>query len=166
MTEQLLVKIQNIVNANFAGKVLTFENILAEFIVNNGALESDFAICGEYFAGKLPKDYKDFLLQFNGAIFFKVDDFAGYKFLGCEELIAEDRFQRENYAEAWDNNVIIICSCIADAEHIGIKWLNDDSYELLDCIMGENPSNWAVIDYSIDEFMGKLIDSKGQKFWL
>ena len=166
MRNQLITTIKELSNQSFARTIKTFENFVSEFIVNEGASDEEISICDSYFGFKLPEDYKSFLKEFDGSVFFKIEDFAGFKFLGCVDIVKENKFQKENLGEDWDNQIIIFCACLGDGDYVGIKLLGDNSYEIVDCFMDEMPANWQALGNSIDEFIEKLINEKGRKFWL
>ena len=158
--------IQIIKDYSFLGSVITFENLDSQFIIKDSANQKDIEKCNEYFEFKLPEDYLKILTKANGFILFKIEDFAGFKFLGCNELIKENRFQKENYEEDWDNQIILFCQCLGDAEYLGLRVFDDKSYEILDCEIIELPSKWQTIGTSIDDFIESLLQKKGRKFWL
>lgn len=166
MKKQLVFKINRILDSNNEGLINTYEGLVSKFIVNIGAKEEDIIKCDNYFRNKIPNDYKLFLKNYNGSVFFKIDDFAGYKFFDCNSLITENKFQKENLSDDWDENIILICSCLGDGDYIRMKILNESSYQLLDCFNEKLPYEWNVIGTSFDTFLEKLIDEKGRKFWL
>lgn len=56
--------------------------------------------------------------------------------------------------------------CLGEGNHIGFQFLDDGKYYVLDCFHEEDPENWNVICESFDEFLEKLIDCEGRKYWL
>jgi hypothetical protein len=148
-----------------AGNVKTYEELDSLFIMKEKALEEDIKKCNAYFKNMLPNDYIMFLRNFNGGVLFQIEDFAGFKFYGTDELIHENLFQRKNFGKDWDDNIILFCLCIGDGECIGFQ-LKNGGYEVIHCILDEIPSSWQTIDASFDDFIGKLIVEKGKKYWL
>jgi hypothetical protein len=112
--KQYLNYIKKIIDITLRGTILTFENLASLFIMNSGASADDIEKCELYFTKKFPDDYKFFLQEFNGGIFFKIDDYAGFKFLSTEELIKHNDFQKENFGQDWDSEIILLCECIGD----------------------------------------------------
>lgn len=165
MTTQLQNKIEDIIN-NLNGMVTTYEGLTSEVIINEGANQIEINKCNSYFGNRLPNDYISFLRNYNGGFFFKVDDIGGLKFWSCDVTVKQNRFQKEQFGDQWDNDIILICECIGDGDYIGIKIVDDNSYEMVDCFGEEVPSNWKAIKISFDSFLEKLLDEKGRKFWL
>jgi SMI1 / KNR4 family (SUKH-1) len=131
-----------------------------------GASEETIKQCQLYFNHKLPMDYVSFLRTYDGCTLFKVDDVAGFRFWGCEELIQQNKFHKNNVGADWDDRVILVCACLGDGDYIGIKVIDDQSYCILDCFGEEIPARWTVIGNSFSHFIATLIDQKGRKFWL
>jgi len=166
MIEQLLNKIKKILNNSLEIEVETYEGLKASIIVRAGASEEEINKCNSYFANNLPVDYLSFLRNYNGCTFFKVSNLAGFQFWGCDQLVHENKFQKENFGLDWDERIILICACLGDGDYIGIKLNEDRSYEIVDAFGEEIPANWNSIGSSFSEFLENLIEEKGKKFWL
>jgi len=55
------------------------------------------------------------------ALLGKVSDLAGFQFWGCDQLVHENKFQKENFGLDWGERIILICACLGDGDYIGIK---------------------------------------------
>ncbi len=166
MTDELLNKINTVSNRFGPRPVETYEGLASTFIPNPGCNKEDLFKCNTYFNNRLPKDYLLFLNIFNGATFFKIDDIGGLKFLGCDELVKENKFQKENSGSDWDDRIIIICICLGAGDYVGLKVIGDSLYEIIDCFGEEVPANWKPIGTSFDGFLERILDEKGRKFYL
>jgi hypothetical protein len=153
--------IQEKIGSGLKGTILTFENMVSFFIMNKSASNDEIAKCDLHFNRKLSGEYKFFLHNFNGGILFKINDYAGFKFLSIDELIKHNEFQKENFGEDWDPEIILFCECLGDAEYLGFK-LNKIVY----CVMDMLPQEWEIIENSFDTFISKLIEENGRKYWL
>ena len=148
------------------GTVLTFEKLTSLFIMNKEASNDDIAKCDLHFENKLSKEYKLFLQNYDGGILFKIDDYAGFKFLSTEELFKHNKFQRENFGQDWNSEIILFCECIGDAEYLGFKLNENGDSSIVYCIMDMLPQEWHIIESAFDDFITKLIEEKGRKYWL
>lgn len=166
MEKKLTTKIKKILNQKVNGRFDTFENMPSDIEVNVGAEIDQISLCNSYFKSMLPEAYRSFLMEFDGGTFFKIEDYAGFKFLGCSELIVNDKFQRDNFGRDWNQRVILFCSSLGDNEFIGFKLLSGTEYEIIDCWMDELPERWTKIGNSFNDFLERLIDERGRKFWL
>ena len=115
---------------------------------------------------EIPSDYLDLLKKHNGFTLFQYEDVGGFNFFGIDQLKIETDLQKETYEEEWEDRVIVIGNLIADGDFIGLRILENGGYEVLDCYHDEAPQNWNVITDSLDEFFVKLIESKGERYWL
>lgn len=165
MTNKIIQKIETLVKDNF-GVVETFDGVLSKNITKEPANDLEIANSDTYFNNKIPHDYLNFLKKYNGIVLFDVAGISGFKFFGCQELILENKFQKENLGIQWDDNILLICSCLGDGDFIGLNITSKNSYEIVDCFNEEIPSNWASINGSFEFFLEKIIDEKGRKFWL
>jgi len=166
MKDSLLNEITKGLDENLQKASKTYEGLTSKFVIKKGASKEDISSCNAYFNFKMPNDYQSLLLKMNGCVLFNVDDIGGFSFFGCDELIKENTFQKVHLEDEWDENIILICSCLGDGDYIGLKVLADDSYEIIDCFHEEVPSNWRTIGSSLDDFLERLTKEKGKKFWL
>ncbi|MBZ4037034.1 hypothetical protein K6T82_19865 [Flavobacterium sp. 17A] len=157
--------LKSIVGENLKGSLTTFENLPSLFTMNKAASNDDLLKCDLYFDEGLAPEYKFFLTNYNGGILFKIEDFAGFKLLSTDELISHNKFQAENFAENWDSQIILFCECIGDAEYLGFK-LIEDEVRIIYCIMDTLPEEWKVIEKSFNILINKLIEQRGEKYWL
>ena len=131
---------------------------------NGGA--SEFDLTSANLPNDLPRDYIDFLKIANGCTLFNYDDLDGFQFFGTQELGKENMEMKKSYEDDWDNSVIVFCTILGEGNHIGFKILDESSYQILDCFHEYVPAQWEVIGNSFDTFLEKLIDLKGEKYWL
>jgi len=161
--KKYLDKLNEILTQGVTGSLETFEKLPSHFSMNKKASEEQITECANSFENKLPEDYKNFLGIYNGGILFQIEDIGGFKFLGTDELVKENTFQKENFGEDWNENIILFCLCIGDGEYLGFKI---DDNKIVHCIMDEIPSNWKIIENSFNELVTKLIDERGRKYWI
>jgi hypothetical protein len=159
-------KIEIIINKKLIGSIFTFENIESQFIMNKAAQKEEIDKSVKYFNNKLPKEYKYFLEQYNGGVLFKIDDFAGFKLLNSNELIVHNEFQKTNFGLDWNENIILFCECIGDAEYLGFKLNENGTSNIIYCILDLYPNEWKNLDLNFSNFINKLIEEKGKKYWL
>lgn len=164
MENEMINKIKTTLKQGLSGPITTFENIVSINEMDNGANEEQIKAVIEHY--KLPEDYLSFLKSFNGGILFKIDDIAGFHLFGCDSIKEENEIQMNNYESDWDSNIILFCASIGDDDYLGFKIIDEKNYQILDCNLYESPSNWNVIGNSFPNFISKLIDEKGRKFWL
>jgi len=164
--ESYMEKLNRLVSEGEDTKIKTFEQLESTITMNKGASENDIEECQKYFNFKIPLDYKTFLKKYDGGILYQIEDFAGFQFLSAKKLVDENSFQKKNFGDDWRENIILFCLCIGDAEFLGFKIINDKTYEIIYCIMDELPGTWQVIDKSFSNFVSKLIEEKGRKYWL
>ena len=166
MITRVLAKVETILDSTLQAEIETYEGLKSHIVVRSGASEEEINKCNSYFENKLPEDYLSFLKRYNGGFFFKVNDIGGFQFWGCDELIYQNTFHKENLGNDWDKRIILICACLGDGDYVGIKIHKDNSYEILDCFGEEIPINWKHIGDSFCSFLEKIIDQRGKKFWL
>ena len=143
-----------------------YEEFITVSSANPGAVENELERVEDYFKFKLPEEYKVFLKWSNGCSLFNCEDLDGYLFFSAEKLPVENEFQREIYEDAQMDSILVICSLLGDGDYIGLRIINEKEYEVLDIYHDESPANWNVITHSFNEFLDKLIDLKGRKYWL
>lgn len=164
--KEYLNYIKEIVGHNLKGTTNSFEDLISFFIMNEGTSNDEIEKCDLYLNKKLPDEYKFFLQNYNGGTLFKVDDHSGFKLLSNKKLINHNQFQRENFDQDWDISIILFCECIGDAEYLGFKIGENGSCQIVYCILDTLPQEWDVIESSFDDFITKLIEEKGRKYWL
>lgn len=152
--------------SDFNGTITTFENLPSLFIMNIEASKYDIVDCDLHLKKQLPDDYKFFLQEFNGGVLFKIEDYAGFKLLSTKELIKHNEFQKMNFGQYWNSEIILFCECIGDAEYLGFKIDENGLHNIVYCIMDMLPQEWEIIENSFDTLINKLIDEKGRKYWL
>jgi len=163
--KKYLELINKVIDPSLKGEILTYENLKSTFEMNIAASDLDIDKCRVTLEAGLPNDYEFFLRNFNGGKLFLVDDFAGFKLLGTEELINHNKFQQENFGEDWDKHVVLFCEIIGDAEYLGFK-IDKEKVQIVFCIMDTLPSEWQAIDDTFDILIQKIILSNGAKYWI
>ncbi len=167
MNENLISKIKNIFKFKKVVNILSYEELFTNLIINNPASSVEIENVNSYFKNRLPQDYLSFLLYTNGCTLFEYKDLGGFEFLNSANLISENEFIKNQFDEnVWDENIIMFCSCIGDGDYIGFKILDNDRYVIIDCFRECSPSEWETIGNSLDDFIEKILDSNGEKFWL
>lgn len=131
---------------------------------NAGASESD--IRSGDLPSDLPNEYIDFLKYANGCTLFNYKDLDGFQLFGTQELGKENKAIKKLYEEYWDESVIVFCTILGEGNYIGFRVRGGNTYEILDCFHEYVPAQWEVIGHSFDEFLERLIDLKGEKYWL
>jgi hypothetical protein len=114
----------------------------------------------------IPNEYIDFLNLFNGCTLFEFQDLGGFEFLGTDDIQNETEIQKRTYQEDWDNRLTVFCTLICDGDFISFRNNGDGSYDILDCYHDDIPANWATITNSFEHFIERLIDEKGNRYWL
>lgn len=164
--KQYLEYIKEVIDIRLEGTISTFENLVSLFIMNDEASNNEISKCDMQLNKKLPDEYKFFLQNYNGGILFKIEDYAGFNFLSTNELIRHNEFQRENFDKDWDDEILLFCECIGDAEYLGFKSNMNGDFQIVYCIMDMLPQEWDVIEDSFEILMKRLIEEKGKKYWL
>jgi hypothetical protein len=143
-----------------------YEGLNVNFFANNSAEPKQIQNVIAFFKERLPNEYIDFLKLYNGCELYKLEDIGGFNFLSTEMIMKENDFHKKEYGDAWDDSIIFFCECLGEGNFIGFRPLENGKYLLLDCFHEEKPSEWRPIGDSFDVFLEKLIDLKGEKFWL
>jgi hypothetical protein len=167
MNNSLIQKLNSLRIKSLAKEqIMSYEDLPVTFSFNLPILETELFELIKFFNGLLPEDYNFFLKYSNGCTLFNGNDLGGLEFLGYDKIIDENTFQRNNYGEDWDTNVIIFCTCLGEGNFIGFRNLGLNKYEIIDCYHEELPCDWVAIGDSLYEFMEKFIDTKGKNYWL
>jgi len=164
--KQYINYIKEIIGTDLKGTIVTFEDLVSFFIMNSEASDDEIEESNMYFDRRLPNEYKFFLNHYNGGTLFKIEDFAGFKFLGTNELTRHNEFQRENFGGDWDDRIILFCECIGNAEYLGFKLEEIGSFQIVYCVLDVLPEEWTIVESSFEIFMNKLIEGKGREYWL
>ena len=145
---------------------LDYEGLPVTFKSNPPATQQEITslISNERFS--VPADYLDFLKTYNGCILFEYQDISGFNFLGTNEIEKQTEFQRNNYEDEWDTKLTVFFSLLGDGDFLSFRTYNDSNFEILDCYHDDHRYNWKVIGNSFNEFLEKLINEKGRRFWL
>jgi hypothetical protein len=160
MNERLKAKLDDI----FSAVTTTGEGFPSTSFKNSGISELDLGHAGLSIA--LPDAYVDFLKYANGCTVFNVKDLDGFHFLGTADIGQENKALKGSYEEYWDDSITIFCTILGEGNYIGFRMSESKTYEILDCFHEYVPAQWEIISGSFDAFLEKLIDLKGEKFWL
>ncbi|WP_341350756.1 SMI1/KNR4 family protein [Sabulibacter ruber] len=147
-------------------KVENFEGLEVSFTNKAGASEEELTWHVNIDEVSIPEDYISLLRNFNGFTLFQFEDIGGFSFYGAEEVNKETRFLKESYEEDWDSSLIVFCSIIGNGDFIAFRTYPKGTYDILDCYHDDVPANWMKICDSLEEFIEKLISSKGNLYWL
>jgi hypothetical protein len=114
----------------------------------------------------IPEEYLEFLNNYGGCTLFKYDDLGGFEFLDINDIIKETKFQESNLDSDWNKKIIVFCRIICDGDFLCFKKNSIENYEILDGFHEEIPKNWKVINNSFSDFLIKLIETKGKRYWI
>jgi SMI1 / KNR4 family (SUKH-1) len=111
----------------------------------------------------LPNEYFDLLRFSNGMVLFNLDDIDGFEFFSTDQIIKENNLLAESEEEKWTGEIIIFCSILGEGNYIAFDLRNN---VLLDGFHEFFSEDWEPIELSLNEFLSRLIELKGDKFWL
>lgn len=114
---------------------------------------------------KLPVDYKQFLKKYNGARIYDYEGIDGFAILGCDEIEKANNFARATYEEDWPTHLLVFAKYIGESNYLAFNTLNQEN-SIVDCFFEEMPDNWDIIAKDFDNFLDRLIDSNGRKYWI
>ena len=137
--------------------------LISSFYV--GAKDNDIKQVASCFNNSIPTDYIDFLKFSNGCILFDSNGIDGFKFLGTNNICQVNEEVKRNYEEDWDDSIIIFCEVIGEGNYLGFRHIEDNKYEILDSFHEYLPFEWETIPMLFDDFLKKLLDGTGDKFW-
>jgi len=142
-------------------------SIEVEFMVNPPATISEIKHIEKELGIKLPTSYVEFLQKFNGARMYDYDGLDGFELLGTNDLVDINSFLASDYNEDWVDSILIFAKCIGEGNYLGFdSSVGKSEYCILDCFHEEIPINWEIISESFDQFLEKLIENEGKKYWL
>lgn len=159
-------RLKNKLNIVFSSRLTHSKELELSSHANAGAAEFAIRKAAVNLPVALPKDYSDFLQYANGCTIYNYHDLDGFCFFGIDELQKRTNDVQEIYDNEWDQAIIVFCSILGEGNFIGFRVLDETTYEILDCFHEYLPAEWEVIGTSFDEFLEKLIDLKGKKYWL
>jgi hypothetical protein len=111
----------------------------------------------------LPDDYLDLLRFANGIELFNLDDIDGFLFLSCDQIVKENKVLAELEEDSWTGDVVVFCLILGEGNYIAFDLKNN---VLLDGFHEVDSKEWQPIKLNLNDFIQKLIDLKGEKFWL
>lgn len=133
---------------------------------NTGSTFSGLLAIKNHFEVSLPKEYLDFLEYTNGCTLYNYEDLGGYLFYGVDVLVEENLILEETYREYWQKNLVGIGSVLGSGDFLCLRMIDNNTYQVLDGYHDINPEEWSIIDDSFDNFLSKLIEKRGETFWL
>lgn len=148
---------QNIVTNKFGNLVKSYGN--------RGASEDEIRDLERVSSNNIPFDYIRLLTIYNGFVLFNFDDLAGFRFFSSVILPEENSFVKSIYDEGWAKDVSFFCQEYGSGNYLGFK-TNGSKYQIIDCCQSDPPEYWQVISHSLYDFLEKLINSRGEPFWL
>jgi len=132
----------------------------------NTSADYDQISCIERLLGKnLPKEYKDFLVLYDGARLYDYDGLDGFQLLGCNEIVKANSFAKATFEEEWKDNLMIFAKYIGESNYLAFDTSNENK-NVIDCYFEELPVDWSIIAKNFNEFIALLIESDGNKYWL
>ncbi len=156
LCKDTLKEIQNIVREEISTEIGVFKSK-----VNPPGNENQIADLISVY--HIPDEYLNFLRFANGMTLFNLDDIDGYKFFSVEEIIKENKLLADSEEERWTGERIVFCGILGEGNYIAFdlktKLLLDGFHEIYS-------DEWETIPLSFGEFLKKLIELKGEKFWL
>ncbi|MPQ34296.1 hypothetical protein E4V42_23205 [Clostridium estertheticum] len=143
------------------------EIIEVEFSFNNGVTNGEIEKVEKQLKKVFPNSFKNFLKYSNGCKLFNYEELDGFKVLEVNEIIKANNYLKNTLEEDWDEDLLVFCKYIGEDNYISFKYNhNTNDYNVVDCFTEELPEYWNKIAKDFDEFMSKLIDSEGRKYWL
>ena len=161
--QSLLDKIELLLSLKV--EYLDYEDLSVTFSANRGASIEELGTMLRKTNLVFPDVYLDFLKKINGCELFKFKELGGFEFLGTNEIQKENSFQQESYMEDWDKRLTVFCNLICDGDFLSFKSYDNGTYEIIDCYHDDLPKNWNVISNSFEDFLERLIDLKGKRYW-
>lgn len=118
----------------------------------------------------LPRSFKQFLAIWNGVIMYEVEGEFGIKVFGTNDLRERNRIwvEYELYPEERMPKLLIFADwrdgdySVFDASQKNAE----NEYPVLDGNHEFSPQKWEVICHSFAEWLNRLIEDQGNKFWL
>ncbi|WBL23858.1 SMI1/KNR4 family protein [Zunongwangia sp. HRR-M8] len=147
-------------------RFLDYDGLVVQFKKKEGALTKHLDMIKSKSNLSLPPEYLNFLKYTDGCSLYKYEDIGGFEFLGTRELNQQNELQKDTYEEDWDDNLTVFCNVIGDGDFISFRKNPNFIYDILDCYHDDSPHNWKIIDNSFESFMEKLIEAKGERYWL
>ena len=113
----------------------------------------------------LPRTYKEFLLNWNGARLFDYEGIDGFEILGTEDILDANRFIAEVFEDDWVDYLLVFAKYIGEGNFLAFN-TSAVEYAVVDCFVDELPLNWKQIAGNFDDFLSRIIESQGRKYWL
>ena len=143
------------------------KSIEVRFELNEPANIDDIMNAERELGVKLPDSYKEFLMSYNGARIFDYDGLDGFIILGIKDILKANKFAKATFEEDWLESIIIFAKYIGESNYLGFDGSKDESeYAVIDCFFEELPEDWTQIAANFDDFLEKIVEQQGKKFWL
>jgi len=147
--------------------IVSNEGLRLSFVNRGPATELEIENLSRTFDFRLPAEYLDFLLCYNGLELYKYEDVGGFEFFDASNLIEQNDSIRGDYDPVdWDSSIILFCRIIGEGNYLGFRIKNENQYEVVDCFHESLPLEWVAIVTSFDYFLNRLIETGDEKFWL
>lgn len=161
---QELMKMQLCQNTNkldSEGNIISVKNQL-----NMPAESRELELIQNKLQLQIPDQYREFLINYNGAMLFNYDNIDGLNLLSIQDVLKYTLYAKNTFEEDWINNIIVFAKIIGEDNYLGFKVINDNTYQIVDCYFEQLPKEWREINLSFDEFLVSFILKQGKKFWI
>ncbi len=143
------------------------KSIEVSFELNEPANIADIMNVEKELGIKLPDSYKEFLKNYNGARLFDYDGLDGFIILGTKDILKVNNFAKATFDEDWLESIIIFAKYIGESNYLGFDSSKIQSEcAVIDCFFEELPENWIQIAINFDNFLERIVEHQGKKFWL
>jgi len=154
------------------------------FRLNPPATKADIDSCEAALGIPLPPSYREFLLRWNGAYLFRIDDsqssddpWDGSSLIhiqGTQYLLEFNQEVKDDLtAEEWDSLILFAYGCYGDYCGLDPQQTTNWEYAVLDCDHDSHPVEWrqAKIASSFAEWLEKIFDQvinkkKLPEYWI
>lgn len=141
------------------------KNIEVTFQLNPSASYNEIVYMEQSIGKILPKEYKEFLLLYNGARLYDYEGIDGFQLLSCSEIVKANSLAKATFEEDWNDYLIIFAKYIGESNYLAFN-ISDDNQNVIDCYFEELPSDWVSIAKNFNEFLLSLFEFSGNKYWL
>lgn len=143
----------------------TFEGLLANHLVSEPASEGEIETLERRIGKKVPTILRELYQVSNGLALFAYEDIGGFKFFSLKELENWNNLYSENIEALTSPKWLIFGESIADGEYYGFCPPKSD-HSVYEIILENPEAEWQVIANSLPEFIAKIIEERGRKYWL
>lgn len=165
----LLAKVKSLLATREIKLQVGGEELAHRFSSQKGATEEEIRRTEIALGVKLPRNYKQFLLKYNGAELYNYDDLDGFLLLGTEELAKYQEELRELYEDDWIDSIVVFCEVLGEGNYLAFDTARMSANEespVLDGFHELPPKEWLPISDDFADWLSRLIESNGGKYWL